>query len=90
MSSTFLAAQTPPTPLVSHSILACLEDCPEAFYDLSVVTDIVKKVQSSVSSDNGSIGRPSRPIGRHLSRGEEETSEKKRRIKEIMLDLRFR
>jgi hypothetical protein len=60
IGSTFLAAQTPPTPLVSHSILACLEDCPEAFYDLKVVTDIVKKVQSSVSSDNGSIGRPAR------------------------------
>jgi hypothetical protein len=36
------------------------------------------------------FSRSSRPIGRHLSRGEEETSEKKRRIKEIMLDLRFR
>lgn len=60
MKSTFLAAATPPTPLVSHSILACLEDCPNIFYDLGVVMEIVKKVQSSVSSDNGSIGRPAR------------------------------
>jgi hypothetical protein len=60
MCSTFLAAPTPPTGLVSHCILAVLEDCPNAFYDLDVVLDIVKKVQSSVSSDNGSIGRPAR------------------------------
>jgi hypothetical protein len=59
-SSDFLAAPTPPTALVSHSILAILEDCPSTFYDLDVVMDIVKKVQSSVSSDNGGIGRPAR------------------------------
>lgn len=41
-------------------IFAILEDCPNAFYDLSVVIDIVKKVQASVSSGSSGISRPAR------------------------------
>jgi hypothetical protein len=41
-------------------IFAILEDCPSVFYDLDVVLDIVKKVQSSVSSDSSGISRPAR------------------------------
>lgn len=41
-------------------ILAMLEDCPDAFYDLDVVLDIVKKVQASVSSASSGISRPAR------------------------------
>lgn len=58
--STFLAAPTPPTALVSAMIFAILEDCPDTFYDLEVVTDIVKKVQASVSSGSSGISRPAR------------------------------
>lgn len=41
-------------------IFAILEDCPDTFYDLDVVQDIVKKVQASVSSDASGISRPAR------------------------------
>jgi hypothetical protein len=59
-TSTFLAAPTPPTGLVSSMIFAIVEDCPDAFYDLDVVQDIVKKVQASVGNPSSGISRPAR------------------------------
>lgn len=56
----FLAALTPPTPLVSIVILAVLEESPDAFYDLDVVEDIVKKVVASMATGQAAIARPAR------------------------------
>ena len=60
MISTFLAAPTPPTPLVSIIILAVLEEAPDAFYDLEVVEDIIKKIVASVAVDQSGTSRPAR------------------------------
>ncbi|EIW69657.1 hypothetical protein TREMEDRAFT_73934 [Tremella mesenterica DSM 1558] len=57
---TFLAAPTPPTALVSISILSVLETCPEAFYELEVVGDIARKVSASVAVEGSAIARPAR------------------------------
>ncbi|KAL1405501.1 translational activator of GCN4 [Vanrija albida] len=57
---TYLAAPTPPAPLVSTCIASLIENAPDAFYELDVVEDIVRKVQASVSSDIGVIARPAR------------------------------
>lgn len=68
--STFLAAPTPPTALVSLIILAILEDTPLVFYDLDIAEDIAKKVSASVASDSSAIARPAREA-RDLMRKEE-------------------
>ena len=58
--SDFLAAQTPPTPLVSIVILAILEEASDAFYELGVVEDIIKKVLASIAVDQSATARPAR------------------------------
>ncbi|ORX39844.1 regulation of translational elongation-related protein [Kockovaella imperatae] len=57
---TFLAAPTPPTPQVSIAIRSVLEDCPEAFFTLDVVSEIVSKVSASIASDSAAVARPGR------------------------------
>lgn len=66
----FLAAPTPPTPLMSVCILAVFERAPDAFFALgdSVPEDIVRKVNASVGSDVGGIARPAREA-REIMRG---------------------
>ena len=56
----FLAAPTPPTAIVSIVILTIMEDAPEAFLELDIVEDVLKKVQASVGSDSSAIARPAR------------------------------
>jgi hypothetical protein len=58
--STFLAAQTPPTPMVSVTILAILEEAPDAFYALQCVEPVVRKVMASVVVDQPATARPAR------------------------------
>ncbi|CAK9780191.1 putative regulation of translational elongation-related protein [Cutaneotrichosporon oleaginosum] len=67
----FLAAPTPPTPLMSVAILAVLERAPEAFLELGgeVPEDIVRKINASIGGD-GAIARPAREA-REIIRGNE-------------------
>ena len=58
--STFLAAPTPPTPIDSTTILAILEEAPDAFYQLHCNNEIIKKVLASIAVDQSGIGRPAR------------------------------
>lgn len=41
-------------------ILAVVEEAPDAFYELNVVEDIVKKILASISVDQSGIARPAR------------------------------
>lgn len=50
----------PPTQVTSLTLLAMMEDAPEALYDLDVVDEIIDKIKASVSSDVSAIGRPAR------------------------------
>lgn len=56
----FLAAQTPPTSIVSHIILAVMEEAPDAFVELDATEGVIAKVRASVSNDTSAIARPAR------------------------------
>jgi hypothetical protein len=57
---TFLAAPTPPTPVVSTVILAVLEGAPDALLDLDVAEDVAVKVKASIGVDQSATARPAR------------------------------
>jgi hypothetical protein len=54
--------------MVSTVILAMTEDCPDAFYTLDVVEEVVRKVQASVGVDQPATARPARET-RELMKG---------------------
>lgn len=58
--STFLTSPMPPTQVTSLTLLALMEESPDALYDLDVVDEIIDKVKASIASDNAAIGRPAR------------------------------
>ncbi|KAL7422316.1 translational activator of GCN4 [Cryptotrichosporon argae] len=57
---TFLAAPTPPTPMVSITIMCILEDAPGALYDLGAVDNVVRKIMASVGAEGPATTRPAR------------------------------
>lgn len=46
----------------SLTILALMEEAPEALYTLDVVDEIIEKTRASISSDQSSIARPARGV----------------------------
>lgn len=57
---TFLGAPTPPIAISSVTILAVMEQVPEAFLDLQAGEEVASKVVASVASDSSAIARPAR------------------------------
>ncbi|WWD15877.1 hypothetical protein CI109_100301 [Kwoniella shandongensis] len=70
---TFLAAQTPPTSLVSLMIQTLLEEASDNFYDLcsgeETVDDVVKKVMASIGNESSSVARPARESRELMRKG---------------------
>ena len=73
ITTDFLGAPVPPTPITSIVILTVMEQAPKTFIELEAVEDVIKKVQASVGSDS-SIARPAREA-REIMRSNEAWSE---------------